>query len=229
VDALERNYRRASLSIRAATIRDLMLVWPMLNRSEMDASFPGWASIVATLVRRDHDRVATLAGAYLAASRAQSGVSGAPLILAAALATTQVDNSLATTARAGYFTALRYYAPDKASDTSLVRTAGAVGRLVLDGGRKTITDSLQADPRGQGWRRVIAPSACDFCVMLAGRGAVYSAETARFSSHDHCACSAMPVYGRTPIPVVPFEPSKKRRSAETRAKDNQRVRDFIAG
>lgn len=227
--SLARNYRQASLSIRAGMIRDLMLLWPMLNRSEMDASFPSWARLVGALVQRDRNRVATLAGAYLAAARAESGVSGAALIVPTVLASSQLDGSLAATARGGYFTALTYYPPDKASDVTMVRTAGALGRLVLNGGRETITDSLKADPKGQGWRRVIAPSACDFCVMLAGRGSVYSAETARFSSHDHCACSALPVYGDTPIPVVPFEPSKKRRSAETRAKDNQRVRDFIAG
>jgi hypothetical protein len=31
--------------------------------------------------------------------------------------------------------------------------------------------------------------------MLAGRGSVYSADTAEFEAHDHCGCSAEPVYG----------------------------------
>lgn len=226
---LARNYRQASLSIRAGMIRDLMLLWPLLDRSEMSASYPSWSRLVGSLVQRDRARVATLAGAYLTASRVESDVAGSALVLpAAAMASGQLDASIVSAAREGYFTALTYYPPDKASEVSLVRTAGVLGRLVLNGGRDTVTESLKADPKGRGWRRVIAPSACDFCVLLSGRGSVYSAETARFSAHWHCACSAMPVYSDTPIPVVPYEPSKKRRSAETRAKDNARVRDFIA-
>ncbi len=210
-------------------IRDLMLLWPLLDRSEIDAAFPSWSRLVASLVQRDRARVAGLASAYLKAARAESGVPGSALVVAAtAITVPQFDASLSTTARSGYLAALRFYPPEQAANVSAVRTAGAMGRLVLNGGRDTVTGSLALDPRGQGWRRVIAPSACDFCVLLAGRGAVYSAETALFSAHDHCACSAMPVYGMTPIPVLPFEPSKKNRSPGTRARENARVRDFIA-
>ena len=230
MDTLDRNYRQASLSIRANMIRDLMLLWPMLNRSEMDAAFPSWSTLVASLVRRDRAKVAGLASAYLKAARADSGVSGAPLIVpAVALAADQLAASLTTTARHGYFTALRYYPAAKASDVTFVRTAGAMGRLVLNGGRETITGSLKADPKGTGWKRLTSPGACDFCILLAGRGAVYSAETADFSAHDWCACSVVAAYGTDIRDVVPYEPSKKRRSAETRAKDNARVRAFIAG
>jgi hypothetical protein len=36
--------------------------------------------------------------------------------------------------------------------------------------------------------------ACDFCEMLADRGAVYGEASADFEAHDHCSCSAEPVF-----------------------------------
>jgi len=39
------------------------------------------------------------------------------------------------------------------------------------------------------WRRLTSTKACNFCVMLADRGAVYwSEQTASFKPHDNCAC-----------------------------------------
>jgi hypothetical protein len=76
---------------------------------------------------------------------------------------------------------------------AFVQSSGAATRLVLDAGRDTIRQTTVADPRTAGWQRVTS-GGCDFCAMLAGRGAVYSEATADFASHDHCACSAEPVY-----------------------------------
>lgn len=42
------------------------------------------------------------------------------------------------------------------------------------------------------YRRITSGTACAFCRMLAGRGAVYSENTGRFQAHDHCACTAEP-------------------------------------
>jgi hypothetical protein len=59
--------------------------------------------------------------------------------------------------------------------------------------RDTITSNTRRDPRAVGWRR-IAGGGCQFCNMLAGRGAVYTDATAHFASHPHCRCSAEPVF-----------------------------------
>jgi hypothetical protein len=54
-----------------------------------------------------------------------------------------------------------------------------------------------------GWRRVASPTACDFCVMLTSRGAVYStADSADFEAHTAddkgrggtCQCTVEPVW-----------------------------------
>jgi hypothetical protein len=59
--------------------------------------------------------------------------------------------------------------------------------------RDTITTNTRRDPDARGWRRV-SGGGCKFCQMLAGRGVVYRAETARFAAHPHCDCTATPVF-----------------------------------
>lgn len=229
MDALSRAYRARTQEVQSQALLDLLKLWGLLDFANLDESFEAWATSTAALIQRDRAVVAGVAADYLRAERLAQEVSGAPRIaLANRAPAAQISASLTATALAGYRTALRYRPSEQAKRVALVKTAGAVSRLVLDGGRATITDSLRLDPKGTGWMRVTSPSACGFCRMLEGRGAVYSAETARFSAHDHCKCSARPVYGSTTSEVLPFEPSKRNRSAETRAKDNARARDYIA-
>jgi hypothetical protein len=71
---------------------------------------------------------------------------------------------------------------------------GSAARLVLNGGRNTITNVATQDQAAEGWERVIEPGACSFCAMLAGRGGVYRESTVDFRAHDHCHCVARPVF-----------------------------------
>jgi hypothetical protein len=66
-----------------------------------------------------------------------------------------------------------------------------VGKYVLGAGRQTIAQASVRDPAARGWVRVTG-GGCDFCEMLAGRGAVYSEASADFESHAHCGCVAVP-------------------------------------
>jgi hypothetical protein len=77
---------------------------------------------------------------------------------------------------------------------------GAATRVVMKGGRDTVTDAATRDSVAEGWERIIEPGACGFCAMLAGRGGVYRESTADFQAHDHCHCVAAPVFsGQTPV------------------------------
>ena len=71
---------------------------------------------------------------------------------------------------------------------------GATSRMVMLGGRDTVTTAAALDPVAEGWERVIQPGSCGFCAMLAGRGAVYKESTVDFRAHDHCHCVARPVF-----------------------------------
>jgi hypothetical protein len=72
--------------------------------------------------------------------------------------------------------------------------AGAVHEYALQPGRDTVRRSSVADPASAGWARSTSGNACEFCEMLAGRGAVYSEDTADFEAHGHCNCVAVPVW-----------------------------------
>lgn len=90
------------------------------------------------------------------------------------------------------------------------RVEGSVVRLVRQTDRETIIDATDADPIGARWARVPeGPKTCAFCALLCTRGAVYYDDTAKFQAHDHCDCTAVPVFEgqdyRPPAHVTEWE------------------------
>lgn len=115
-------------------------------------------------------------------------------------------------------------------DAALARVAGGMQRTIADGARTTVSLASVRDPATAGWKR-LGSGNCGFCRMLIGRGAVYSASTASFASHDHCRCMAAPVFikGVEPVAVNDYVGTDRRLSPETRAANNARVRAYIQG
>lgn len=110
------------------------------------------------------------------------------------------------------------------------RLGGSVSRAVVDVATDTLTGASVKDRRANGWSRTLEPGACDFCRMLADRGAVYSGETVRFASHDNCRCSVAPRFrvGPNDVPAGPVQyAASKRRGKRTEA-DKRRVREYLA-
>lgn len=68
---------------------------------------------------------------------------------------------------------------------------GMLERFVLDAGRSAV-----ADERGRAaFQRFPSPGCCDYCAMLASRGAVYHDEaTGDAGSHDRDQCVVAPVF-----------------------------------
>jgi hypothetical protein len=103
---------------------------------------------------------------------------------------------------------------------------------VADWARATIIGSSLADPGADGWQRVASPTACAFCRMLAGRGAVYSEASVDFAAHDKCLCSATPAFGGQPRPVRPYTPTNRYGDTDEgrarHAADLERARDWMA-
>ena len=73
------------------------------------------------------------------------------------------------------------------------RLAGIVQIETARSFRDTITTNTRNDPAAIGWKR-ITNQCCRFCRMLADRGAVYRESSARFAAHEHCDCTAAPVF-----------------------------------
>lgn len=92
--------------------------------------------------------------------------------------------------------------------------------------RDTITTNTRRDPAARGWRRVTS-GGCAFCRMLAGRGAIYRADSARFASHPHCGCTATPVFEGQPgqeANALQYVASKRTRTP----REKRALRDHLA-
>lgn len=93
---------------------------------------------------------------------------------------------------------LRQPEPDTAS--ALARLAGGLSKRIVNAANEVVTTSAQADPQARGWVRMAEDDACDFCVLVAARGGVYTEGTAQFATHEHCHCAAEPAFRGEPAP-----------------------------
>lgn len=196
VNALTQRHRAQQLLLRKATVQGVRRAWPALDWTRLDATYPALAVDLARLVELNRKTSAGLSAGYLREFRRAHGIDGrARIDLAKPLIVDQFNASLSTTSIAAIKkAAAEGVAADLAMAAALVQVQGAMTRLALNGGRETLMQSLAVDPRAAGYQRVLGGGGCDFCQMLAGRGAVYSADTADFPAHDHCGCTAEPVY-----------------------------------
>lgn len=194
-------HRLAQIDLADDTIRDVTEAWKgLLDPRRIESTFPDYFTTSLAVLDRDHFRSTALSSAYLEAFHAAEGVTTKPLDVrqASGLAEEQAMRSLFYTGPA----ALRSYVAkgdtlERAEGKALAGTLAAAKRLSLQGGRYTVTDSIQANGSITGVARVTDGEPCYFCAMLASRGAVYkSEETASFKPHDGCGCQPEPVYGR---------------------------------
>jgi hypothetical protein len=107
------------------------------------------------------------------------------------------------------------------------RAVGGVQKRLANSANYTITGSSAADPQARGWMRKTRPNACNFCIMVASRGAVYTEKTARFACHERCYCRAAPAWGGRPLPVEPYKPSERDLSEAQRQELNRQARAWI--
>lgn len=186
-------HRRQQLALRKATIAQMEQVWPALDWADLDRTYPGFAAEVAALVSKNRRTSSGLAAAYLRAFRIASGLSGDVRIVMPPMAPAQFTTSLRVTSLVAAKKSAALLVPaDVAMTNALTQASGAMARLVLNGGRETITQTIRNDGAAQGWRRVLGGGGCDFCQMLAGR--VYPSDNADFDAHGKCGCTSEPVY-----------------------------------
>lgn len=122
----------------------------------------------------------------------------------------------------------------ESSTRSLVDEAARLaGKEVARGYRDSILGNTRIDSEAVGWSRVTRAGACKFCVMLAGKGAVYRSEsTAIFAAHKSCNCAAQPKFRNGEIGpeanAIQYIAST-RRASDPRVQEarNKKVRDYL--
>lgn len=188
-DLLTAQHRRAQLSLRAATLRDFIAVWPLWDGQP--GSFARLVAATVPLVTAHHRLSAAVAAAYYQSFRAAEGAGGQPTPRLATLDQDVLAGTLYLTGRDMTRRAIAAgQQPKDAMSTALVRTSGTVGRFALAGGRDTLVASLSDDRYADGYTRVLSPSACAFCRKVAAEGPKHG----HFQAHDHCACGAEPSF-----------------------------------
>lgn len=188
-------HRRSQLKVRAATLRDLLAIWPAFSMDDIDGSWPPVEAGLVALIGSRRRQSSDLAANYFRAFRTAEKVPGnATPHLADEPNPTLL---LATLRLIGPIMAKKNIAAavPKPAERTLTRLTGSVSRQVLDGGRQTLTQSIKADPAARGYRRVTGGRACSFCTELAAQELI--GDSVDFQAHDHCSCTQEPVYGGT--------------------------------
>lgn len=186
------------IALRAQVLREVMVLWPALDFTNIDAITSSWApfeAALALLIDLRYANSAQIAAAYFQLFRAAEGIPGASVpVIAGALPDEQILTSIRVT---GLYEARRLLGANapSADRQTLAKLLGSTGNLVAHGGRNTLIGSANADRQAIGYARVASGRrACAFCRMLASRGFVFKESTVGFRAHDGCACTVETQY-----------------------------------
>lgn len=207
-------HRLAQLRNAGEALRVSATIWRLLDVRDLDGSTARWLEAQLAALGRYNERSRRLAEQYLRAYReAEAGgraavIPGGFIDQVAAIVSLETQGPIAAKENIA-----RGVPPAAAMQTAWRRTTGAIGRLVQQGGRGTIDQTVRRDSGAVGYRRVTDSDPCEFCALLASRGPVFASEAGALqvgrgrtnrirgaqqlgdAYHDNCNCSAEPVYG----------------------------------
>lgn len=217
------DHRRSFDTLIELAIADLLPVWSGLDpndvRGVQDVLYPVLSDLVALYA----SAASALGADWYDDLRTASDVPGRFRAVPGALPDAEAVPVLVRWGTGPLFSAT----PNLAATQELVE--GGYQKLIGDADRSSVFRSINADRSARGWARQTTGKSCPFCRYLAGRGAVYSAETAGFASHNHCDCVAVPKFGDGPaIASLPYTPSSKFRTQAARDANNARLRQALA-
>lgn len=88
-------------------------------------------------------------------------------------------------------------------NAALTRLSGTLQRAVFNGARDTIVDNT-ARETGARWARHASANACEFCSVMATRGAVYRYRSTAAKGHDFCKCTVIEQRPGTDYEPAPY-------------------------
>lgn len=222
--------RRAQVGIRKKVERDLDRMWSRIwsqipaGPTQAPNVRDAFLRQMPVLVARYGEEAATVAADWYELQRARAGVGGA---FRASLASSPygadaVEGAVRRTAAA-------LWTPRPEAMREGLKSAA--GKYVLGASRATIQWNVSRDPRASGWERVTSGDSCEFCEMLAGRGAVYKDDTVHFAAHKSCNCAAVPSWDPSApeVDVEMYQASERttHMSPEAREQHNALIRRAI--
>lgn len=222
---LTQAHHAAQLAVRAGSIAQLVRLWRIVDPADLKGTIDTFVSAAVLLAGSGFDESAGTAARYYSLFRRVEGGARDNLPQGSPLARTPAADlaaELRGAALKGIITARRAsLSTTEASDRGFVRTAGALAKLVLAGGRRTIVTMTASDRTALGWVRVTDGDPCAFCRMLAARGPVYKTEAgAEFVPHDGCGCSAEPFFKGSAPPEQSAEYARQWQAAQAQARSD---------
>lgn len=217
-------HHAAQLAVRAGSLTNLVKLWKIVDPTDLTNTIDTFVQAAVLLAGQGFDQSAGIASRYYGLFRRVEGIAGAAPTVGVAVrpAATDLAGELRGASLKGIIVARRAgLTPELAKERGLVRVAGALAKLVLSGGRRTITGYADRDPQALGYGRVTSGDPCAFCRMLAGRGAVYKTEkSADFEAHDSCGCSTEPLFRGGEPPEQAAEYAREWNEAQRRARQD---------
>lgn len=131
--ALTQAHRGAQLSLRAALLRDLLVLWRVVDPVDLAGTIGRFAGAAAVLVRARHRDSAGLAAGYLRRFREAEGIGGeaAPRMAESPLLGA-VEGLVRGAGLSGIINARRAgFSPQAAARNGLVKVSGDAGRLMM--------------------------------------------------------------------------------------------------
>lgn len=196
-------HRIAQARIGAQTVVRIRASWGLLDPNDLTGSTGLWLNAAMPIVQAQHQVSSRLAAGYVRAFREieHGDTVGFSPVMSAGPDPDAVRTSLTVT---GPVTIRSRMTQGLAAavDIAQATSAAAAMRHALDGGRRTVLDSIDSDPAALGYMRTTRFGACAFCALLASRGPVYKSKRSALITHsgeryhDNCQCGAEPVYRR---------------------------------
>jgi hypothetical protein len=221
---LTRAHHAAQLAVRAGSLRRLVALWRIVDPTDLRNTIDTFVEAAVLLAGAGFTQSAGTAVRYYSLFRRVEGFRSDPPGRPTLARTPEADlaGELRGAALAGIIAARRKGRNvDEAKQAGLVRAAGALTKLVLAGGRRTLVGLVERDPVARGWSRVTSDNPCAFCRMLAARGATYKTEAgAEFVPHDGCGCSPEPLFAGAGPPAEAEEYARQWQAAQAQARSD---------
>jgi len=198
--ALTRQYQQQVLNVAELIARRLRVTAMRADVTDIDSWWDQVSPQIQQEILTGQSALARLARGYLVQHARLEGVAIAAAVIEPNAQ--QIATSLRVAGPVAFKTQMAISGSEaQATRVMASQIQGAATRLVLEGDRETTMRTFTERDEIEGWRRVAGRSSpCAFCLMLIGRGAVYSKQSARFQSHDRCSCKPELLYRREPEP-----------------------------
>jgi hypothetical protein len=182
-------------AIAQRVLSSIQSLWMRIaNPQQFSDSWRTLEPVIQGIIDTHYQMSAADASEYYGMSRAVAGFYGGPI------PGSPIDQSYLSHMTSIMGVGQFFHFLDKGSDavTSSAQArdmmCGSAVRIVMNGGRNTVTRAAARDDVAAGWERIVEPGSCSYCSRLAASNGIHKTESDAFQAHDFCECLARVVF-----------------------------------